>query len=71
MGDGILKFRMVLCVLLSIALLNTASAAGEGGGGEGGKSSSGSGSSGGDGKSSGGSPQIYPWMKRVHLGQSK
>ena len=47
------------------------SASGEGGGGEGGKSSSGSGSSGGDGKSSGGSPQIYPWMKRVHLGQSK
>jgi len=46
------------------------SAAGEGGGGEGGKSSSGSGSSGGDGKSSGGSPQIYPWMKRVHLGQN-
>ena len=26
-----MKFRMVLCVLLSIALLNTASAAGEGG----------------------------------------
>ena len=45
-------------------------AGGEGGGTEG-KSSSGSGSSGGVGKSSGGSPQIYPWMKRVHLGQSK
>jgi Antp family protein len=25
----------------------------------------------GDGKSSTNPPQIYPWMKRVHLGQSK
>ena len=47
------------------------SVGGEGGSGEGGKNSSGSGSSKEDGKSSGGSPQIYPWMKRVHLGQSK
>ena len=31
MGDGIVKPRMILCILMSIALLNTASAAGEGG----------------------------------------
>lgn len=41
---------------------------GGGGGGSGGNSSLNSSSKGG---SSGNPPQIYPWMKRVHLGQSK
>ena len=31
MGNGIVKSRMIICVLLSLALLNTASAAAEGG----------------------------------------
>ena len=31
MGDGIVKSKTIICVLLSIALLNTASAAAEGG----------------------------------------
>lgn len=41
---------------------------GGGGGGGGGNSSSNTSSKGG---SSSNPPQIYPWMKRVHLGQSK
>ena len=31
MGDGIMNSKSVICILLSIALLNFASAAGEGG----------------------------------------
>ena len=50
---------------------STSTASGSGTSAEKGKSSSSAKSSDKSSSSSSSSPQIYPWMKRVHLGQSK